>query len=138
MTIKMTPAGNLVYTDHDSHVSAVITVPGLRMAHDRDLAIGCHPYAAATAWVATVLLPRLSPAPITGNDAMIVADWCEWCDDVFARYAKHSAEESIASSAQQTGVITDARFCDEVNASLAEEEGNEIDVGPAAFMSMAN
>jgi hypothetical protein len=49
---------------------------------------------------------------------MIVDDWCEWCDDVFARHAEHGAEESIASSAQQVGVITDARFCDEVNVDV--------------------
>jgi len=36
---------------------------------------------------------------------------------VFARYAEHHAEESIASSAQQTGAVTEARYLDEVNAA---------------------
>lgn len=104
---------------------AAIGMDGLRLAHNADLAIGTHPYASATAWTPVALMPTLGPAMVSANDAPMVEDWMEWCDDVFARFAEHGAEESIASSAQQVGAITDARYCDEVNVALAREELTE-------------
>ena len=87
------------------------------IAHDAEIRIGCHPYASATAWTPAALLPTLTPATIDPADALMIEDWADWCDDVFARHAEHHAEESIASSAQQAGAITDTRYLDEVNAA---------------------
>ena len=112
-------SGLLVYMDAKTMMAACIDIAGLRVAHAhaRDVAVGCHPYASATAWTSTALLPTLAPATIDPADALMVEDWLDWCDDVFARYEEHSGEESIASSAQQTGAITEARYLDEVNAA---------------------
>lgn len=112
----------LVYVNNDAGISASIFLHGLRTAHNADLGVGCHPYASATAWTSVSLLPTLAPVDISAEDLPIVEDYLEWCDDVFARYEEHSADESIASSAQQTGAITDARFADEVNVQLARED----------------
>lgn len=116
-TIHTTASGLLVLIDEDTSMSAAITIDGLRLAHDAEIRIGCHPYASATAWTSTALLPTLAPAIIDPADALMVEGWLDWCDDVFARYAEHSGEESIASSAQQTGAISDARYVAEVNAA---------------------
>ena len=115
-TIHATDSGLLVLIDEDTSMSAAITIDGLRLAHDAEIRIGCHPYAGATAWTSIALLPTLAPATIDPADALI-EDWADWCDDVFARYEERSGEESIASSAQQTGAITEARYLDEVNAA---------------------
>jgi len=133
ITVYATATGLLIYIDHETKMAACINPSGLRVAHDRDLAVGCHAYASPTAWVAVAMLPTHTVADISPDDAPIVADWCEWCDDVFARHAEHSAEESIASSAQQVGVITDARFCDEVNVTLAREELAEVTANLSAL-----
>ena len=124
--INATDTGLLVYIDADTGMCAGITIDGLRLAHNADLAVGCHPYARATTWIAEALQPVLAPAMVNPADAAMVDDWIEWCDDVFARYAELSGEESIASSAQQTGCISDARFADEVNLALAREELAEV------------
>ena len=111
-------SGLLVYMDAETMMAACIDIAGLRVAHARDVAVGCHQYATATAWTPIVLLPTLAtPAVMAPDDAPIAEDWLDWCDDVFARHAEHHAEESIASSAQQTGAITDTRYLDEVNAA---------------------
>ena len=111
-------SGLLVYMDAETMMAACITIDGLRLAHDAEIRIGCHPYASATAWTPIVLLPTLAtPAVMAPDDAPIAEDWLDWCDDVFARHAEHHAEESIASSAQQTGAITDTRYLDEINAA---------------------
>jgi len=115
--INMTAEGHLIYADDETGMAAALTLNGLRIAHAADITIGVHPYATATAWTSPDMLPRLTPATIDPADALIVDDWCDWCDDVFARYAEHSSEESIVSSAQQTGAITEARYLDEVNAA---------------------
>ncbi len=115
--INATDTGLLVYIDADTGMCAGITIDGLRLAHDAEIRIGCHPYASATAWTSTALLPTLSPATIDPADALMIEDWSDWCDNVFARYEEHSGEESIASSAQQTGAITEARYLDEINAA---------------------
>lgn len=124
--INATDTGLLVYIDADTGMAAAIGIDGLRLAHNADLAVGCHPYSAATWWHPIALLPTLAPAMVNPADAAMVDDWIDWCDDVFARYAEHSGEESIASSAQQTGCISDARFADEVNLALAREELAEV------------
>ena len=111
----------LVYLDTDSKFAAVITSPGLHSAHNADLGVGCHPYARATTWQPVSLLPTLVPAIIAEADEPIVADWCEWADDVFALYAEDQGK-SLAECAQSTGNITDARFADEVNVALARED----------------
>ena len=116
-TINATAAGALVYIDADTRMAAALTMNGLRIAHAADITIGVHPYATATAWTPAAMLPTLAPAMIDPADALMVEDWLDWCDDVFARYAEHHAEESIASSAQQTGAVTEARYIDEVNAA---------------------
>ncbi len=115
--INMTAEGHLIYADDETGMAAALTLNGLRIAHAADITIGVHPYATATAWTSTALLPTVSLTMFTSTDALIVDDWCDWCDDVFARYAEHSSEESIVSSAQQTGAITEARYLDEVNAA---------------------
>ena len=124
--INATDTGLLVYIDADTGMVAAIGIDGLRLAHNADLAVGCHPYSAATWWHPIALLPTLAPAMVNPADAAMVDDWIDWCDDVFARYAEHSGEESIASSAQQTGCSSDARFADEVNLALAREELAEV------------
>lgn len=116
-TIHATASGLLVYIDADTGMAACIGPAGLRLAHDAALTVGCHPYATATALTSAALLPTLTTATIAPADALMVEEWLDWCDDVFARYEEHSADESIASSAQQTGAITDARYIDEVNAA---------------------
>ena len=116
-TIHTTANRTLIYCDSETRMSAAITRDGLHLAHAAEIRIGCHPYAGATAWTSTALLPTLSPATIDPADALMVEDWLDWCDDVFARYEERSGEESIASSAQQTGAITEARYLDEVNAA---------------------
>jgi len=116
-TINATASGSLIYIDAETRMAAALTLNGLRIAHEADIALGVHPYATATAWTSRDMLPRLTPATIDPADALMVNDWCDWCDDVFARYAEHHAEESIASSAQQTGAVTEARYLDEVNAA---------------------
>ena len=116
----------LVYVNDDAGLSASIFLSALRTAHNADLGVGCHPYASATAWTSTTLLPTLAPVDISAEDMPSVEDYLDWCDDVFARYEEHSGEESIASSAQQTGCISDARFADEVNLALAREELAEV------------
>ena len=116
-TIHATDSGLLVLIDEDTSMSAAITIDGLRLAHDAEIRIGCHPYASATAWTTAALLPTLAPATIDPADELMIEDWLDWCDDVFARYEENSGEESIASSAQQTGAITEARYLDEVNAA---------------------
>ena len=118
-TINATASGLLVFIDADLGMAACIGPAGLRLAHDAALAVGCHPYATATAWTSIALLPSLTTATITPADALMVEEWLDWCDEVFARYEEHSADESIASSAQQTGAITDARYIDEVNGAIA-------------------
>ena len=115
--INMTAEGHLIYADDETGMAAALTLNGLRIAHAADITIGVHPYATATAWTPSALLPTLAPAFIDPADALMVEDWLDWCDDVFARYAEHHAEESIASSAQQTGAVTEARYLDEVNAA---------------------
>ena len=82
--------------------------------------------ATASAWISNAMLPTLAPATIDPADELMIEDWSDWCDDVFERYEEHSGEESIASSAQQTGTISDALFADEVNLSLAREELAEV------------
>jgi hypothetical protein len=121
-TIHATDSGLLVLIDEDTSMSAAITIDGLRLAHDAEIRIGCHPYASATAWTSIALLPTLATAFIDPADALMIEDWLDWCDDVFARYEDNSSEESIASSAQQTGAITEARYLDEVNATIAAEQ----------------
>ena len=117
-TIHATASGLLVLIDEDTSMSAAITIDGLRLAHDAEIRIGCHPYASATAWTSTALLPTLTTTgPDSIADQLMIEDWSDWCDNVFARYEEHSGEESIASSAQQTGAITEARYLDEVNAA---------------------
>jgi len=116
-TIHTTASGLLVLIDEDTSMAAAITIDGLRLAHDAEIRIGCHPYASATAWTSTALLPTLAPATIDPADALMIEDWADWCDNVFARYEERSGEESIASSAQQTGAITEARYLDDVNAA---------------------
>ena len=124
--INATDTGLLVYIDADTGMAAAIGIDGLRLAHNADLAVGCHPYATASAWISNAMLPTLAPATIDPADELMIEDWSDWCDDVFERYAEHSGEESIASSAQQTGCISDARFADEVNLALAREELAEV------------
>ena len=124
-TINATDSGLLVYIDAETQMAACIGIDGLSIAHARDLTVGVHPYATATAWTAKAMLPTLAPAMVNPADLLMVEDWIDWCDDVFARYAEHSDAESIASSAQQTGAITDARYIDEVNATIAAEESSE-------------
>ena len=124
--INATDTGLLIYIDADTGMAAAIGIDGLRLAHNADLAVGCHPYATASAWISNAMLPTLAPAMVNPADAAMVDDWIDWCDDVFERYAEHSGEESIASSAQQTGCISDARFADEVNLALAREELAEV------------
>ncbi len=116
-TIHATDSGLLVLIDEDLGMAACIGPAGLRLAHDAEIRIGCHPYASATAWTPAALLPTLAPATIDPADELMIEDWLDWCDDVFARYEDNSSEESIASSAQQTGAITEARYLDEVNAA---------------------
>ena len=116
-TIHTTDSGLLVLIDEDTSMAAAITIDGLRLAHDAEIRIGCHPYASATAWTSIALLPTLATAFIDPADALMIEDWSDWCDNVFARYEERSGEESIASSAQQTGAITEARYLDEVNAA---------------------
>lgn len=116
-TIHTTDSGLLILIDEDTSMSAAITIDGLRLAHDAEIRIGCHPYASATAWTPAALLPTLAPATIDPADALMIEDWADWCDNVFARYEERSGEESIASSAQQTGAITEARYLDEINAA---------------------
>ncbi len=120
--INATDTGLLVYIDADTGMAAAITIDGLRLAHDAEIRIGCHPYASATAWTSTALLPTLAPATIDPADELMIEDWLDWCDDVFARYEERSGEESIASSAQQIGAITDVRHLAEVNETLAAEQ----------------
>ncbi len=124
-TIHTTANGTLIYCDSETRMSAAITRDGLHLAHNAELAVGCHPYAGATAWTAIALLPTLASATTVPAEDLVVNDWLDWCDDVFARYAECHAEESIASSAQQAGAITSARYLDEVNATLAAEEASE-------------
>lgn len=124
-TIHTTANGTLIYCDSETRMSAAITRDGLHLAHNAELAVGCHPYAGATAWTAIALLPTLASATTVPAEDLVVNDWLDWCDDVFARYAECHAEESIASSAQQTGAITSARYLDEINATIAAEEASE-------------
>jgi hypothetical protein len=124
-TIHTTASGLLIYIDADTGMAACVGIDGLRIAHARELAVGCHPYAIVTAWIGVDMLPTITEAPVNVAEDAVVLDWCDWCDDVFARYAEHSAEESIASSAQQAGAITSARYLDEINATLAAEEASE-------------
>ena len=120
--INATVSGLLVYLNTDLRMAAVISRDGLRKAHDAELRVGCHPYAVATAWVPAALLPALAPAMIDPADAEMIEDFMDWSDDVFERYTEHSGEESIASSAQQVAVITDARMCDELNIVMHAED----------------
>ena len=124
-TIHTTANGTLIYCDSETRMSAAITRDGLNLAHNAELAVGCHPYAGATAWTAIALLPTLAPATTVPAEDLVVNDWLDWCDDVFARYAECHAEESIASSAQQTGAITSDRDLAKINASLAAEDAGE-------------
>jgi len=124
-TIHTTANGTLIYCDSETRMSAAITRDGLHLAHNAELAVGCHPYAGATAWTAIALLPTLASATTVPAEDLVVNDWLDWCDDVFARYAECHAEESIASSAQQTGAITSDRDLAKINASLAAEDASE-------------
>lgn len=129
MTIQQTDTGLLVYTSDDCDFAACITLNGLRTAHDSDLRIGCHPYSGATAWVSKALLPTLRIAIMPLGFGEMVDDWMEFCDDVFARYAEHSTEESIASSAHQVGVIG-AEVSSEVEAINAAMHAEAVDLVP--------
>ena len=120
-TIANAASDMLIYVNRDTGFAACINRSGLLKAHDIDLAIGCHPYAMATAWVSVALLPTTAPVDVSAAEDPITEDWLEWCDDVFAAYADNHGAMSIASAAQDTGVISDARFADEVNASLRAE-----------------
>ena len=111
----------LIYINHDTKFAACINRAGLLKAHDMDIAVGCHPYAMTTAWISVALLPTTTPAEVSAADGPITEDWLEWCDDVFAAYGDKRGGMSIASAAQETGVISDARFADEINASLRAE-----------------
>jgi hypothetical protein len=120
-TLFVTASGLLVHIDTDAGFAACIGLAGLHLAHNADIAVGCHPYAVATAWIGVALLPTLAPADIAAADAAMVADWTSWADDVFA-LAADDASLSLASSAQLTGNVTDARSADEVNVALAHDE----------------
>jgi hypothetical protein len=121
-TLFATASGLLVHIDADAGQAACIGLAGLRLAHSADIAVGCHPYAVATAWIGVVaLLPTLAPADIAEADAAMVADWAEWADDVFA-LAADDTSLSLASAAQMTGNVDNARFADEVNVALAHDE----------------
>jgi hypothetical protein len=117
----VTASGLLVHIDTDAGFAACIGLAGLRLAHNADIAVGCHPYSVATAWTAVALLPTLAPADLSEADAAMVADWAEWADDVFALHADDTLL-SLASAAQLTGNVTDARFADEVNVQSARED----------------
>ena len=97
-TIHTTASGLLVLIDEDTSMAAAITIDGLRLAHDAEIRIGCHPYASATAWTSTALLPTLAPATIDPADALMVEDWLDWCDDVFARYEESGGEAHQGSN----------------------------------------
>jgi hypothetical protein len=116
-----TASGLLVHIDTDAGFAACIGLAGLRLAHDADIQAGCHPYSVATAWIGVALLPTLAPADIAEADAAMVADWASWADDVFA-LAADDTSLSLASAAQLTGNVTDARFAAEVNVALAHDE----------------
>ena len=48
-TIYSTDSGLLMHIDAETCMAAAITIDGLRLAHDAEIRIGCHPYASATA-----------------------------------------------------------------------------------------
>jgi hypothetical protein len=120
-TLFATASGLLVHIDTDAGFAACIGLAGLRLAHNADIAVGCHPYSVATAWISVALLPTLAPADIAEADEAMVADWASWADDVFA-LAAEDAMLSLASAAQVTGSVTDARLADEANVALAHDE----------------
>jgi hypothetical protein len=120
-TLFVTASGLLVHIDADAGFAACIGLAGLRLAHNADIAVGCHPYSVATAWITVALLPTLAPADITAADTAMVADWTSWADDVFS-LAADDTSLSLASAAQMTGSVTDARLADEANVALAHDE----------------
>lgn len=86
--LSVSTAGLLVYDAGDG-IHFVANPDTLGPAHEADVAVGPHPYAAATVVVDAPTRAILITHPLVEEavtrlkvDAEVLADWLEWCDDV--------------------------------------------------------